>query len=561
MRAPLSSLSAVFIYLCLCVSASYAEVSTRATSRLIREQVEAYKSIAGTDKLTFDSLMKLLKLHDSDTVCEGPCVRYMSEIVNGNNGLEWTYLERLLDTLYGDMISDDPYQPQEVHISLTDSLTEMKVMWASMDKLIDPFVEYTADLNDWCEDTTIAVPAVDYTYSVPQNWYPAFAGVLYEANMVDLIPGKKQYRYRVGGYDPVNSTIRRSKDFMFSSSPEPNPDQKTTFATFGDQGTFMLLGFSTSNKLKEIQDEVGVDIVHYAGDLCYAGLSGDLTPFNDVDEDDEFGHIWDLWGIQTEPVAATRPFMTTPGNHEGFYNWTAFTHRYKMPVSENSNGSFWFSYDYGNVHMVSISTEECVDPDCPQMVWLESDLQRAVNNRKEVPWIVLSLHRPIYCSDESQYDSHSPGGKYQQALEPLMLKYDVDLVLQGHLHAYERVHPVNNGEVTSHPTTYPEGSEGVDMYRSTNKGPVYVVQGNTGAMQVERWVHPQPRWSAKRFANGYIPPRNAHTADGKAELEGLVLDSNYTDTFGFGIATFSNSTHLHYSVVPVTGSIGTDEFW
>ena len=53
----------------------------------------------------------------------------------------------------------------------------------------------------------------------------------------------------------------------------------------------MLLGFSTSAKLIELQDELGVDAVMYAGDLSYAGLSGDLTPFNNVDEKDEFGHV------------------------------------------------------------------------------------------------------------------------------------------------------------------------------------------------------------------------------------------------------------------------------
>ena len=53
----------------------------------------------------------------------------------------------------------------------------------------------------------------------------------------------------------------------------------------------MLLGFSTTNKLIELQDEIGIDVVHYAGDLCYAGLSGDLTPFNNVSADDEFGHV------------------------------------------------------------------------------------------------------------------------------------------------------------------------------------------------------------------------------------------------------------------------------
>jgi hypothetical protein len=178
-----------------------------------------------------------------------------------------------------------------------------------------------------------------------------------------------------------------------------------------------------------------------------------------------------------------------------------------------------------------------------------------------VPWIVLSMHRPIYCSDESQYESHSPGGKFQVALEPFLLQYDVDLVIQGHMHAYERVHPVVNGSVTVYPEKYNGRPRGADVYKSEGKGPVYVVQGNTGAMQVEQWVNPRPDWSAVRFSNGYIPPKDKFSREGSDALKGLILNSNYSDTFGVGIATFTNSTHLHYQVYPVTGTIGVDEFW
>lgn len=252
--------------------------------------------------------------------------------------------------------------------------------------------------------------------------------------------------------------------------------------------------------------------------------------------------------------------MTTPGNHESFYNWTAFTNRYKMPLNGNEN--FWFSYDYGNVHMISLSTEHCFEAECDQMIWLKSELERAQSNRETVPWVVVSMHRPVYCSDESAYDSHSPGGTYQTLLEPLFLQYDVDIVIQGHLHAYERVHPVENGIVTVTPSAYhPSLGQRVDMYHSEGKGPVYVVQGNTGAMQFEKWIHPQPEWSAVRFANGYVPPRDTTTLEGSDMLKGLILESNYSDTFGLGIATFANSTHLHYEVIPVTGTIGGDEFW
>jgi hypothetical protein len=531
-------------------------VGSASETRLVVEQVQAYKKLLGTDRLTEEGFRKIFKLHDSDSICENACHRFLENLIaNKAEGMEWSRLEELMDEIYGGTISNDPYQPQEVHLSLTGSLSEMKVMWASGDGLEAPFVEYTSSANEWSDATTLTEAATTDTYTVPQNWYKTFAGVIYEANMIELTPGKTSYKYRVGGYDPVNATMRRSKDFTFSSAPVPEADKKTTFATFGDQGTFMLLGFSTTNKLIELQDELGIDAVMYAGDLAYAGLSGDLTPFNGVDEDDEFGHIWDLWAIQNEPVAATRPFMTCPGNHERFYNWTAFEHRYKMP--QNGYKNFWFSYDYGNVHQISLSTEHCFDAGCEQMAWLEANLEAAVANRATVPWIVINMHRPMYASELDMNIDNA----YRLGVEPLAIKYDVDLVFQGHLHAYERIHPVNDKVVSVYPTAYDTESGPVDMYHSEGKGPVYVVQGNTGAMQFERWEYPKPDFSAVRFANGFIPPRDKFSVEGAHALKGLILESNYTDTFGFGIATFANTTHFHYSNIAVTGTIGVDEFW
>ena len=135
----------------------------------------------------------------------------------------------MLETIYGDTISSDPYDPQEVHLALGKSTNEMKVMWASMNELENSFVEYTlASVN--------VEKAISYTYTVPQNWYPIFAGLIYEVNVINLIPGKVQYKYRVGGYDGVNQTTRRSQDINFVSAPERNnPDQKNVFAMLGDQ--------------------------------------------------------------------------------------------------------------------------------------------------------------------------------------------------------------------------------------------------------------------------------------------------------------------------------------
>lgn len=228
------------------------------------------------------------------------------------------------------------------------------------------------------------------------------------------------------------------------------------------------------------------------------------------------------------------------------------TNRYRMPASKNaaanSNGNFWYSYDYGNVHWIGISSEHDLDVGSDQYNWLVGDLQQANANRANVPWVFMVLHKPLYCSDDG-----TPHG-YADKLEALCVQYDVDMTLTGHMHAYERVHPVIQGEVQFFPTkgrfdyatgdylgadesaadakyvhnepvfTEVTGAETpivrVDryIYPAGVKGPMHIVQGNSGAMQVEKWVQPAPAWSAIRMANGYRVPSVNRTASEAGEF-------------------------------------------
>ncbi len=300
--------------------------------------------------------------------------------------------------------------------------------------------------------------------------------------------------------------------------------------------------------------------------------------------------MWDLLGIQNQPIAASYPWMVGDGNHERFYNWTAFTHRYKMPQTPSlgTDGNFWYCFNYGNVHWVSISSEHDLTEGSPQRAFLVAALEAAVANRAMVPWIVLTLHKPLYCSAEG-----TPGG-YADKLEALVLKYDVDLVISGHLHGYERVHPVAAGAVTVWPVKGPTlETRHTDMYYAAGKGPVHIMQGHAGGMQFERWNHPQPSWSAIRMANGYIVGNLTagedslkRDSEGRVLLNGLVVDLsdesmqthgelsslplqlpdvgyfNYSSTYGFGVITAANATHLHYQSHSDTDSkVNVDQFW
>lgn len=86
--------------------------------------------------------------------------------------------------------------------------------------------------------------------------------------------------------------------------------------------------------------------------------------------------------------------------------------------------------------------------------------------------IVVNIHKPIYSTVEG-------APSFREYIEQYLLEYDVDLVLYGHMHNYERISPLNNYVLTVPPTTLHHA----DAYYSTGKGPVYVCQGNTGAMQ------------------------------------------------------------------------------
>lgn len=202
------------------------------STRYVEEQVAVYRTLLDTDRLTLDGFRTLISLHDG-WVCKGPCEVHMKNIL-GEDGISWDELiDYIVDKLYDGEISEDPFQPQEVHLSLTGNVSEMKVMWVTGEQLMDPFVEFVLSTDDW--SNSVKSSASSYTYTVPQYWWPVFEGLIYEVNMDNLVPST-EYKYRVGGYDTANSTTRLSKEFSYHAAPVTNaPDQKVTIATLADQ--------------------------------------------------------------------------------------------------------------------------------------------------------------------------------------------------------------------------------------------------------------------------------------------------------------------------------------
>ncbi len=100
---------------------------------------------------------------------------------------------------------------------------------------------------------------------------------------------------------------------------------------------------------------------------------------------------------------------------------------------------FW-AFDMGRVRFVGLNSESILDT--PQITpaqqqWVEAELQASSARKRsgQLDWIVVSLHRPMYCSSGSvECGAHAA---YLRAhLEDLFAKTLVDLVLQAHRHNY-----------------------------------------------------------------------------------------------------------------------------
>ena len=137
----------------------------------------------------------------------------------------------------------------------------------------------------------------------------------------------------------------------------------------------------------------------------------------------------------------------------------------------------FYSYDIHNVHVLTMSTEEKFETDSEQYSFVVNDLRNAANN-PDIKWILVNMHYPFYASPNTCKESDCAGNEeYRDIYNPLFDKYGVDLVLQGHVHNYQRSFPLNfNPESSSKPLIT---STSKTDYQNPN-GVIFAIVGTGG---------------------------------------------------------------------------------
>ena len=205
------------------------------------------------------------------------------------------------------------------------------------------------------------------------------------------------------------------------------------------------------------------------GDWDCTGETED-TVDNILDEDPElvlalgdfsYSGDADCWFDIIDPIADKTKIAM--GNHEDEDDYMEYF-GLKEP---------YYSFNYKNVHILSLSTETDYDDDSEQYQFAVQDLEK-YSKEPFIDWIIVFYHRHMYGSGSLEPDSD-----FREIYHPLFDKYKVDLALQGHLHVYERTYPITfNNDDDDEPIVQDNNPNNIFM---NPKGTIFVTVGTGGA--------------------------------------------------------------------------------
>ncbi|WP_221354466.1 purple acid phosphatase family protein [Streptomyces beigongshangae] len=347
-----------------------------------------------------------------------------------------------------------------------DPRTQMRISWQVPLAVGKPYVRVGLEPGELsrrieAEVRDLHTPGVEGVRLALDQYY-------LHAALDGLRPGTTYY-YGVGheGFDPA-SRERRSTVGSFTTAPARA--RTFVFTAFGDQGV-------TPDALANDELILGREPAFHlhAGDICYADVTGHGRKTDIYDPT-----AWDLFLKQTETVARTVPWMVTTGNHdmEAWYSPNGYggqSARFTLPDNgfDARNAPGVYSFTYGNVGIVALDAND-VSYEIPankgysggrQTAWLD---RRLGELRKEVDFVVVFFHHCAYSTS-----THASDGGVRDAWLPLFTKHQVDLVINGHNHVYERTDAIRDGRVGRR---VPVGAS----TDPTRDGIVYVTAGGAG---------------------------------------------------------------------------------
>ena len=325
----------------------------------------------------------------------------------------------------------------------------------------------------------------------------------HEVLVTGLNPDTK-YFYRIG--TTASLVLQQTTTNFFTTVPPPNTTRKTRIVAFGDCGRFNST--YQDDNLANYQTYLSANGIDAADAWI---LLGDNAYF-DGSDDNYRDNFFDIYGNN---LLRNHKLYPAPGNHD-YVNSSGNTTSRNLPYFSifsvpktgeaggvASNKPNYYSYDIGNIHFLSLDSwgKETDDANNEMgtagltnlKAWINTDL--AANTKK---WVVAYWHHPPYTKSSHNSDDITNDPELTPIRQNFITYLEtrgVDMIINGHSHAYERSYLLRN--FTTGWTTF-TAANAANMssakYDNTanscpyiyntspaNHGTVYIVAGSAGA--------------------------------------------------------------------------------
>lgn len=276
-------------------------------------------------------------------------------------------------------------------------------------------------------------------------------------------------------------------DLFFRTHPSKDTNVKVHGWVLGDCGTANDDQRAVRDAYYNYMGERATDLMLFLGDNAY-----------DIGTDKEYqmAIFEDMYEERLKNTIA----WSCIGNHDGY---SANSKKQKGPYYDifhfpregecgglPSGTEAYYSFDYGDVHFISLDSHESDRSVGGAMyTWAENDLSSTT-----AKWIIAFWHHPAYSMGSHNSDKEKRLVQMRENFVPLMEKYGVDVIFSGHSHSYERSYMINGHHDIS--DTFDKGKhtvsngsgdgreDGDGSYLKTpeleGKGMVYLTAGSSG---------------------------------------------------------------------------------
>lgn len=308
----------------------------------------------------------------------------------------------------GAFVCPEPFVSKGPWVLAVDE-THATIRWEACKEGADPGVVLTPEAGGPEQTaTSIATPiTLTQTYTAPLNIDapPDAAGTYYTHEAaISGLPPATCYSYALAA-DPAR------KGRFCTARPSGDP---LSFLAIGD--TNPGLGHTAGVLANALPEKPELAI--HGGDIQYydSGLE-----------------TWASWFPVMQPLLSQGAFFPAIGNHESEKSDELATYALRFFGGAGfDGGETFYRFQNAGVHFFSLNTEEQIGQGSAQATWLEAELAE-VSAQPGYRFSVVFFHRPLVtCGDTGD------NPEARAYLEPIFLANKVALVLQAHMHGYER---------------------------------------------------------------------------------------------------------------------------